>query len=40
MWQPYIIINEDNNTQKSPNMGRLSKCFFSDICSVIKYILP
>ena len=35
MWQPYIIINEDINTQKSPHMGRLDKCFFSDICSVI-----
>ena len=28
MWQPYIIINEDINTQKSPHMGRLDKCFF------------
>ena len=33
--QPYILINEDKTTKKSPNMGSGFKCFFSDICSVI-----
>ena len=28
-------INGDILIRKSPNMGRLDKCFFSDICSVI-----
>ena len=37
--QPYILINKDIPTQKSPNIGRLDKYFFSDICSVIETIL-
>lgn len=28
-------INGDILIRKSPNIGRLYKCFFSDICSVI-----
>ena len=30
------IINGDVPVQKSPNIGRLDKCFFSEICSKYK----
>ncbi len=28
MWQPYIIINEDNNTQKIATHGEVEQMFF------------